>query len=129
MVSSADAHMPDILLICHDSSPYLSLIHTLSNSYAVTVCTRFEGIKKKIAEQVFDLLIIEHVPNDNIVMRALEMCRPATQQGARVILINGHPRKEFIAAAFAHGLCDYFPAPVQQELLLERVQSLLKESW
>ena len=127
-MKSRDNHMPGILLICQSSSAYVSLIQALSTDYAVTVCSRFEGIQKRIERQDFDLLIVEHVLNDKIVMHALELCKPATQRGAPVILLDGHPRKEFIAAAFAHGLCDYFPAPMQQELLIERVQSLVKES-
>lgn len=128
IVSHADEHIPGILLICQNTGPYFSLIRTLSIDYVVTVCSRFEGVREQIANQVFDLFIIEYSANDHLVLQMLELCRPAMQRGARVILIDGNPGKEFIAAAFAHGLCDYFPEPVQEALLVERVQSLLTKA-
>ena len=121
-------HLARILLICRSSAPYSSLIQALSADNVITICARFEGIEKQIEQQDFDLLIIEYVLKDKIVMRALELCKPATQRGAPVILLDGHPKNDFLAAAFAHGLRDYFPAPVQQDLLIERVNSLLKQT-
>ena len=115
-----------ILLICQHAGAYALLIQALSQDYIVTVCARFEGIAGQIENHHFDLLIIEYVSNEEVVMHALELCAPATHRGAHIILLNGRPKKELLAAAFAHGLYDYFPSPVQQELLVERVKSLLR---
>ena len=117
-----------ILLICRRAETYATLIEVLSHDYLVAICTKFESIQDKIERDKYSLFIIEHTLNENIVMKVLDFNMLVSQRGSRVILLDGQPKKEFIAAAFARGLCDYFPAPVQHELLVERVHSLVKET-
>lgn len=118
---------PRILIICRRTNSYKSLIEALSTKYSVTVCVKCDDIKKRIEKKKFDLLIMEHATSEKIILQTLEDCKSVMHQGTRVILLDGHPGKEFIAKAFGQGLFDYFPTPVQQELLIDRINGLLKK--
>ena len=120
-------HTPRILLICQNMRVYETLVETFSTNFVCTICSRYEDIKKHIADGEFNLILVEHSTNEDDILKILIACEQPAKIDAKVILLNGSPTKEWIAAAFSHGLCDYFPSPVKMGLLLARVQSLLQE--
>ena len=85
-----------------------------------------DSIDDHFLREKCELIIIEHTEEKNVTQHTLDVCERASSASNRVILINGAPDNEFLAKAFANGLCDYFAEPLREDLLIERVYSLLK---
>jgi len=46
----------------------------------------------------------------------------------KIIIFDGNPDQNTLAEAFERGAVDYFPKPVDYDLLLERAEALMRKT-
>lgn len=109
-----------IILYCRHIDEFSTLLSTLSQLYVVTITTRWETFLRVINHTNYDLLLVEMPEQENDLLTFINSRKHGPD--FNVILLNGSPTTEFLAHAFRCGVIDYFPAPIDQQLLCERVR-------
>ncbi len=101
------------------------LLKELRNIATVTRNADNSCVPSVLEQKPFDLLLLE-VPVRN--RDEIEMIREIKHGNPRleIILIDGSGDSERVAQAFAYGIRDAFRAPYKWELIVERVEALLR---
>jgi len=114
-----------ILLFCKETNPYFHLISKLAKKYIVAVSCDVDEFSRYIKLRRYDLVLFEIPESEQIFIKTVAEIvnlEPTPQ----IILLGGNSAQVAIAEAFRLGVCDYFPKPVEIDLLAERVNTILK---
>jgi len=117
---------PRILLYCSESKDAKDLVSQLSQKYVVIQTSRYRELEILGAKDVYAMMLIEIPRHEKAILKTLKFIFKRQPQSL-VVLLNGLPEQSTLAAAFQLGICDYFPAPVNISLLIERIDVLLNE--
>lgn len=71
------------------------------------------------------LILIEIDDDDKALIAMVSEIKRQVPQ-AHIILLNGSIQQAILAQAFKYGISDYFPAPIDFELLYERISVILR---
>ena len=114
-----------ILLFCKETNPYSRLISTLAKRYLVAVSCDVDEFCRYIKKRKYDLVLLEIPESEELFLKAVKEI-VSLEAKPPIILIGGNGSESATAEAFRLGVCDYFPKPVDFELLVERVDAILK---
>ncbi len=118
-IKSVESFTPHILCVSHSTALRLKLVETMNSDYVITLCPT-EKMPPCILLQSFDLgIVCAEAPKTDCegILREL-------LPRDRVILIGDHLDQTDVAHAFDLGVIDYFPDPVDYQLLWQRVYYL-----
>ena len=114
-----------IMLFCKEAYPYCQLISKLAKKCLVAVSCDADEFAKYIKQRNYDLVLLEISSSEELFLKivgdivSLNLKPP-------IILLGGNGLESAIAEAFRLGAGDYFPKPVDFDLLVERIFALLK---
>ena len=110
-----------ILCIFQSSAMAQKLVETMGSECAVTLC-QARHVNECILSQHFDLGIIsEWSTEDDAACSLIAVLKH------KIILIGNHFSQKDIAQAFDLGVIDYFPDPIDYQLLWQRVYYLTRQ--
>lgn len=114
-----------LVITCHDISFYQQFMSGIAEQYIITICQHFNQLKEIFQSGKADLLLIEVPENKTEFLKSL---KNLTQNLPKqlIILLSDQLQQDELIAAFNMGIKDYFPAPVDEMLLLERVNSVVQ---
>lgn len=101
----------------------LSNLHKIENFQVQAPSNSTRFLNKRHAVH-FDIVILEmEEPLDDSLNRLKKIRQ--TNPGAKVIITNSGDANDAVAKAFSYGAIDFFPKPLEVDLLSERIHSLL----
>jgi DNA-binding response OmpR family regulator len=120
-LNSDESFTPHILCVSHSTDMRVKMIETMNLDYVITLCPA-EKMPSRILSQSFDLgIVCAEAPKtdcDAVLKKMLER--------DRVILVGDHFDPWDVAHAFDLGIIDYFPEPIDYNLLWQRIGYLIK---
>ena len=120
--NSAKNHFK-ILFCCADFTLFGNLFSQLAKIYTITICNNVSELLSIVNTCFYNMALVQVTSCDNDFSKCLKDFRSHYPQ-IIVILINGHLHQSFLVEAFKMGIKDYFPEPVDINLLYERIISL-----
>lgn len=101
------------------------LIDGLKKAASVIKCPDLKSIEKLLAQNHVDLILMEILKDKysevSIIKRLL-----SRNKDLKIVLINGNSDQEIIAKAFRYGVRDAFRMPYKVDLIVERIEALIK---
>lgn len=124
-VKSTSSHAtPRVIVCCRDTDLYHELIARLTRDYIVTITAQLDNIADSLEESQNQVVLIEVPENEELFISILrELFKK--DETTRIIILGGCASRASLAEAFRIGVCDYFPEPVNSELLIERLGVLI----
>ncbi|MBN1480008.1 hypothetical protein EH223_18930 [candidate division KSB1 bacterium] len=117
-------HTPHILIYCHCIDEFYPLLTLLSQSVILVVTTQWDMLLSTMLKYDFDLLLLEMPQKEDDLFRLLDHIKET--EDVKMILLDGSQTAEVLVQAFKYGVKDYFPTPIDQRLLGERVLFLVR---
>ena len=102
------------------------MVRDLAEKYTVTLVHQGTDLIEHLRESRYDLLlyIIPSLSNNiTSILRNLVLNQPTLS----IMLLDGEPKQTTIIEAFQIGICDYFPKPINQGLVVERINAILQQ--
>lgn len=112
----------NLLFCCRDAAAFSGLYPLLAQHFTLTICNNLSAHLALEKLCCYNIAIIEVASNNDLMLslfKELEFRFPHII----IILINGQPDQQFLTTAFKMGVKDYFPDPVDNNLLYERIIS------
>jgi DNA-binding response OmpR family regulator len=119
------SHALQIVFSCHDISCYQNFMSGLAKQFIVTICQDFDQLLEILQYGKPDLVLVEVPQNKSTFLSSLINLLQKFPD-LRIILVSDQLHQHELIAAFNIGTKDYFPDPVDELLLLERVNSIAK---
>ncbi|NOY60192.1 MAG: hypothetical protein GXO75_14855 [Calditrichaeota bacterium] len=116
-----------ILFCCQNASTFVDLIGGLAKKYLITLACEFDMLSSLPKECVFSLIMMEIPSKKNELIKAFEDIS-AGYPSPKIIIFDGNHDQKTLAEAFKRGAVDYFPKPVDYDLLLERTEALMRNT-
>ncbi len=121
------AQPSQILFYCQNVSIHANLLEELAKKYLITLACKFDMLSSLPKECAFSLIMIEIPSEKHELNKALEDIS-ARCPSSKIIIFDGNPDQKTLAEAFRLGAVDYFPKPVDYDLLLERAEALMRNT-
>ncbi|NLP08962.1 response regulator [bacterium] len=124
MMTEASAR---ILLCCENLAEMGPIALALAEKSILTLVRGVRDLTPMLAEgryQIITLCVRKQTEETLSILRQMIKLSPQTC----IVLVNGHPNQELLHEAFRLGIKDFFPAPVNQALLIERIEHLLSSA-
>jgi len=105
--------------VCND----WSLIQSLKSQHQVTIVERIRLLSRNSILETADVLVLDCGASHGLGLRIVPFLKKYHPRLC-VVLVDGGLTQRQIAAAFREGARDYFTAPYNLKLLVERIQTL-----
>ena len=122
-----DEAVPQVCLAGRKVSNDWSLIQALKMRHAVILVDRVEDLSDRRLLAMTRVLVLDATASNGAALGQLPALRQA-HPVLCVLLVDGGLDQSQLAAAFRDGARDYFPAPYDVDLLVERVSYLCQRS-
>ncbi len=116
-----------ILLCCENLAEMGPIALALAEKSILTLVRGVRELTPLLAEcryQIITLCVRKQTEETLSILRQMIKLSPQ----ACIVLVNGRPNQELLHEAFRLGIKDFFPAPVNQTLLIERIEHLLSSA-
>jgi DNA-binding response OmpR family regulator len=128
MAARLDADQPQILIVEDDENLRLVLADNLeSEGYAVSAAATGQEARAALAEQAFDLILLDIMLPDTDGYTLCEELRRNGNQ-ASVLMLTARTLEDDLIRGFDAGADDYLAKPYRLRELLARVKALLRRS-
>lgn len=122
-INSEKPFAPHILCVSQSAAMRLKLIETMDSDYVITLCPD-KNLKSCVLSHSFDLGIVctdtSEAGSDDTLRKVMGR--------DKVILVGHHLDQGAVARAFALGVIDYFPEPIDYNLLWQRIYYLTQQT-
>jgi DNA-binding response OmpR family regulator len=104
-------------------SHHSSLLDRLSSAHVVTIARTHDVLASSITLQSCDVLVLEADAQRSDILGVIAELRTRSPR-TTILLVNGELAPLDVAEAFRLGIADYFAAPWNATLLVERTEAL-----
>ena len=119
--------MQRVIVCCRDMDLYHELIAWLARDYIVTISSQLYDLVEYFKESRNQVALIEIPENEEEFLYTLQQIFKENAT-TRIIILDGNAKRTTIAEAFRMGVTDYFPGPINDTLLIERIGVLIEKS-
>jgi DNA-binding response OmpR family regulator len=121
-----DAKRLKLLLCGEHVSVDRRLIESLKFKYKLSYATNINDLDTILEEKTFSLILLELMGATKAELKIIQKIK-SNYKSVILIVINNKKNVQNVVNLFNAGAVDVFPVPYNVELLVERVEALLKE--